>query len=117
LVIGAQILVRAVEGHADGVAGRRSSLGASVFATVDQSLMRGSSRLIWFVAGLPCTEHECGPKPLQDEVKGSPDLRPAPRLMRRMVSAMAGWGGGVRSGSRARRCGPGAVGDRVRPRT
>ena len=75
--------------------GRRRGLGAGGFATVDQSLMRGSSRMIWFVAGLPCTEHECGPKPLQDEVKGSPDLRPAPRPVRRTGRCVAGGRGRV----------------------
>ena len=55
-----------------------------MFATVDHSLMRGSSRMT------TCSSQGClalsasvGQKPLLDEAKGSPDLRPAPRLMRR----------------------------------
>src|SRR5260221_2325078 len=55
-------------------------------ATVDRSLMRGFEPTgPWFVAGLPRTEHEYGPKPLLDEVEGSPDLRPASRLVFRRI--------------------------------
>jgi len=64
--------------------GRRKGLGAGEFATVDHSLMRGSSRMTTGSSqGYLALSASVGQKPLLDEARGSPDLRPAPRLMRR----------------------------------
>ena len=64
--------------------GRRKGLGAGGFATVDHSLMRGSSRMTTGSSqGCLALSASVGQKPLLDEAKDSPDLRPAPRLMRR----------------------------------
>src|ERR1041385_5387890 len=63
---------------------RRKGLGAGGLATVDQSLIRGSSRMTTRSSrGCLALRASVGQKPLQHEVKGSPDLRPAPRLVRR----------------------------------
>ena len=68
--------------------------------------------------------HEKVVRPLQDEVKGSPDLRTAPRLVRRPGGGAARpVGGGVWKGSSRRRRGsrpagaPGTSGARARSRT
>src|SRR6266404_10004604 len=64
--------------------GRRTGLGAGSLATVDHSLMRGSSRMTTGSSrGCLGLRASVGEKPLQHEAKGSPDLRPAPRLVRR----------------------------------
>src|SRR5258708_38498696 len=64
--------------------GRRTGLGAGSLATVDQSLMRVSIRMTTGSSrGCLGLRARVGEKPLQHEVKGSPDLRPAPRMVRR----------------------------------
>ena len=64
--------------------GRRTGLGAGSLATVDHSLMRVSGRMTTGSSrGCLGLRARVGEKPLQHEVKGSPDLRPAPRMVRR----------------------------------
>ena len=76
---------RRVDGAWTRVMDRCTGLGAGVAATVDRSLIRGldTDRTMGSSRGCLALSTSMGLKPLQDEDEGSPDLRPAPRLVHR----------------------------------
>src|SRR5882724_9114601 len=81
---------RQFEGAWTGGMDRCTDLGAGVAATVDRSLIRGldTDRTMGSSRGCLALSTSMGLKPLQDEAEGSPDLRPAPRLLHRRY---VGW--------------------------
>src|SRR5882724_8698160 len=81
---------RQFEGAWTGGMDRCTDLGAGVAATVDRSLIRGldTDRTMGSSRGCLALSTSMGLKPLPDEAEGSPDLRPAPRLLHRRC---VGW--------------------------